>query len=202
MIALGLAALGARAAARPSDEPWNVAPLKDAYKGKFLIGTALNYPALMGLAPMDVAIAQRHFSAFTCGNSMKPDFTQPEQGRFTFEQGDRSVELAQKSGAVVIGHTLVWHSQTPAWFFRGPDGGLPSRELALARLRKHISTVVGHYKGKVKQWDVVNEAISDAPGELLRPTPWLKAIGDDYIAEAFRAAHAADPGAVRTSAAS
>ena len=196
VMAAGLAALGARAAARPPDEPWNVAPLKGAYKGKFLIGAALNYPALMGRAPMDVAIAQRHFDAITCGNSMKPDFTQPEEGRFTFEQGDRCVEIARKSGAAVIGHTLVWHSQTPAWFFRGPDGNPPDRELALARMRKHISTVVGHYRGKVKQWDVVNEAISDTPGELLRPTPWLKAIGEDYIAEAFRAAHAADPRAV------
>src|SRR5271165_4229243 len=63
-------------------------------------------------------------------------------------------------------------------------------------LRKHIAAVVGHYKGRVKQWDVVNEAISDTPDELLRQSPWLKAIGEDYIAEAFRAAHDADPDAI------
>jgi endo-1,4-beta-xylanase len=197
-VAAVLTVLAAFAAAGPqrNKEPWDVRPLKDAFKGKFLIGTALNYPALLGQAPMDVAIATRHFSAITCGNSMKPDFTQPEEGRFTFEQGDRCIEIARKCGATVIGHTLVWHSQTPAWFFRGPDGKLPSREMALARMRKHIATVVGHFKGKVKQWDVVNEAISDAPGEFLRPTPWLRAIGEDYIAEAFRAAHEADPKAI------
>src|SRR5262249_41183073 len=128
-----------------ADEPWNVPPLKDAFRRKFLIGTALNYPALLGQAPMDVAIAARHFSAITCGNSMKPDFTQPEEGRFTFEQGDRCVEIARKCGATPIGHTLVWHSQTPAWFFRGSDGKPPSRELALARMRNHISTLVGHF---------------------------------------------------------
>src|SRR5262249_10084377 len=146
------AALSAGGGQRP-DEPWNVPPLKDAFKRKFLIGTALNYPALLGQAPMDVAITTRHFSAITCANSIKPDFTQPEEGRFTFEQGDRLIEIARKCGATPIGHTLVWHSQTPAWFFRGPDGKLPSRELALARMRKHISTVVGHFKGRVKQWD-------------------------------------------------
>lgn len=69
------------------------------------------------------------------------------------------------------------------------------RELALARMRKHIQTVVGRYKGKIKEWDVVNEAINDGPG-VLRDSPWRKAIGDDYIAEAFRAAHEADPDAL------
>ncbi|HZT42799.1 MAG TPA: endo-1,4-beta-xylanase [Chthonomonadaceae bacterium] len=173
-----------------------VPPLKSAYRGKFLIGTALDVPALEGRAPLDVQIATTHFDAFTCGNSMKPDFTQPEEGRFTFAQGDRMVEIAQRCGATPIGHTLVWHSQTPAWFFKGPDGLPPSRELALARMRSHIAAVVGHFRGRVKQWDVVNEAISDAPGEFLRPTPWLKAIGEEYIADAFRAAHAADPHAL------
>lgn len=186
----------ASAGQQGNGEPWDVRPLKDAFKGKFLIGTALNYPALLGQAPMDVAITARHFSAITCGNSMKPDFTQPEEGRFTFEQGDRCVEISKKCGATPIGHCLVWHSQTPAWFFRGPDGKLPSRDLALDRMRKHIAAVVGHFKGKVKQWDVVNEAIGDSPAEFLRPTPWFRAIGEDYIAEAFRAAHAADPKAI------
>ncbi len=183
-------------AAAQKNAPWNAPPLKSAFKGKFLIGTALNYPALQGKAPRDVAIATRHFNAFTPGNSLKPDFTQPAEGRFTFAEGDRLVEIAEKCGATPIGHVLVWHEQTPAWFFQGPDGQPANRELALARLRKHISSVVGHFKGRVKQWDVVNEAISDMPGELLRQTPWLKAIGPDCIAEAFRAAHQADPDAI------
>ena len=183
-------------AAPQKNAPQNVPPLKNAFKGKFLIGTALNYPALQGKAPMDVAIATTHFNAFTPANSLKPDFTQPVEGRFTFAEGDRLVEIAEECGATPIGHVLVWHEQTPAWFFLGPDGQPANRELALARLRKHIATVVGHYKGRVKQWDVVNEAISDMPGEALRLTPWLKAIGPDYIAEAFRAAHLADPNAI------
>ncbi len=176
--------------------PEKITPLKNAFKGKFLIGSALNYPALQGKDPARVKLAQTHFSAITSGNSLKPDFTQPEEGKFTFEQGDRLLEITKESGAVAIGHVLVWHSQTPKWFFIGPDGKPPSRELALARMRKHIATVVGHYKERIKQWDVVNEALSDSPNEDLRQTPWLAAIGPDYIEQAFRAAHEADPNAV------
>ncbi|MBC8136613.1 MAG: endo-1,4-beta-xylanase, partial [Fibrella sp.] len=100
------------------------------------------------------------------------------------------------SGATVVGHTLVWHSQTPAWFFQGPDGKPADRALALARMRKHIATVVGRYKSRIKQWDVVNEAISDSGDSDLRPSPWRTAIGDDFIEQAFRAAHEADPDAI------
>lgn len=177
------------------NETSKVSPLKNAFRGKFLIGTALNYTALQGKSPMDIAIAVKHFNALTPGNSMKPDTLQRTEGQFNFTDGDRLVEIAQKNGATPVGHVLVWHEQTPKWFFEGAEGQPVSRELALVRLRKHIFTVVGHYRGRVKQWDVVNEAINDAPG-LLRPTPWLKAIGEDYIAEAFRAAHEADPNAL------
>jgi endo-1,4-beta-xylanase len=196
-LACGIAALGAAGAERnPAEAPRKVPPLKRAFRGKLLIGTAVNYPALQGRAPMELEIAARHFSALTPANSMKPDALQRTEGQFTFTDGDRLVEIAEKGGATPVGHVLVWHEQTPAWFFRGADGQPAGRELALARLRKHISTVVGHYRGRVQQWDVVNEAISDAPGEVLRPTPWLKAIGEEYLDEAFRAAHAADPKAV------
>ncbi len=173
----------------------SVKPLKDAYKGKFLVGTILSNAALQGNAPKEVALAAKHFSAITPENSMKPDALQPKEGQFNFAEGDKLVEIAQKSQSAPIGHCLVWHSQTPRWFFEGPDGKPAGRELALARMRKHIATVVGHYKGKVKQWDVVNEALNDGPG-VLRDSPWRKAIGDDYIAEAFKAAHEADPKAI------
>ncbi len=178
--------------------PGDVTPLKNAFKGRFLVGVAFDTRGFQGQPPDDIALAMKHFSAFTPENSMKPMSTQPTEGNFTFTTGDRLVELAEKCGATPIGHCLVWHSQTPRWFFQGPDGQPASRELALARMRKHITTVVGHYKGRVKQWDVVNEAISDSPGQHLRPSPWLKAIGEDFIAEAFRAAHEADPDAILT----
>lgn len=78
------------------------------------------------------------------------------------------MELAEECGATPVGPCLVWHSQAPRWFFRGPDGEPAGRELILARVRTHIATVVGHYKGRVKQWDVVNEAISHTPARSLR----------------------------------
>jgi endo-1,4-beta-xylanase len=170
-------------------------PLKDAFKGKFLIGTAVGTAVLKGQDGGTEGLVRAHFDALTAENAMKPDALQPREGEFTFADADRLVEIAKESGATVVGHTLVWHSQTPRWFFEGKDGQPITRELALQRLRTHIKTVVGRYKGRVKQWDVVNEAINDGPG-VLRQTPWLKAIGEDYIAEAFRAAHEADPAAI------
>jgi len=126
---------------------------------------------------------------------MKPDALQPREGEFTFERADRLLQIAKETGAEVVGHALVWHAQTPRWFFQGADGQPVTREVALQRMRTHIKTVVGRYKGRVREWDVVNEAINDGPG-LLRPSPWQRAIGDDFIAEAFRAAHEADPDAI------
>lgn len=172
-----------------------VAPLKDAFKGKFRIGTAVSTAVLRGQDAAGETVLSRHFNALTAENSMKPEGIQPREGEFTFADADRLVEIANRAGASVVGHTLVWHSQTPRWFFQGKDGQPITRELALERLRTHIKTVVGRYKGKIKEWDVVNEAINDGPG-VLRQTPWLRAIGEDYIAEAFRAAHEADPDAI------
>lgn len=173
----------------------DVPPLREAFAPHFPIGAVLGRRALQGRESMDAGLAARHYSALTAENSMKPEALQPAEGRFTFDEADRLVEIAEACGAVPIGHTLVWHAQTPAWFFVGPDGQPVARDPALGRLRAHITAVVGRYRGRVAQWDVVNEAISDAPGEWLRPSRWREAIGDDYIAEAFRAAHAADPDA-------
>jgi len=179
----------------PPSAPWDVLPLKDAFPAKFLIGGVLSNSALQDKAPMEVGIITTHFNTVTPENSLKPEAVQPIEGHFTFTQGDSLVKIAERCGAVPIGHTLVWHGQTPSWFFDGPDGKPVTRELALSRLRTHIATVVGYYRGRIKQWDVVNEAIDDGP-RVLRQTPWLDAIGEDYIAEAFRAAHAADPDAI------
>jgi GH35 family endo-1,4-beta-xylanase len=92
-----------------------------------------------------------------------------------------------------MGHCLVWHSQTNPWFFQGAD-----RDLLLARLRNHIHTLVGHFKGKIAGWDVVNEAINDGAGgaansENLRSSQWHQIIGPDYLTQAFKFAREADP---------
>lgn len=171
------------------------APLKDSFKGKFKIGVAVSTGILRGQEIGAGELVGRHFNSVTAENAMKPDAIQPRAGEFTFDDADRLVALAKESGAEVVGHTLVWHSQTPRWFFEGEDGKPVTRDVALERMRTHIKTVVGRYKGRIKEWDVVNEAINDGPG-VLRPSPWQRAIGDDYIAEAFKAAHEADPDAI------
>jgi endo-1,4-beta-xylanase len=121
----------------------------------------------------------------------------PEEDVFTFGNADEIVAFARKHGKTVRGHTLVWHNQTPDWVFADPQGagGLPSRETLLARMKRHIDTVVGRYKGTVSCWDVVNEAIDDSPDGWLRHTGWLDIIGEDYIRKAFEYAHEADPAA-------
>ncbi|MCR6655826.1 MAG: endo-1,4-beta-xylanase [Opitutus sp.] len=166
--------------------------LAEAHRGDFLVGVALG-----GTVPKDYSTAERkllerEFNQLTPENCMKPESVQPQEGKWTFEMADALVDYAKKRGVPVYGHTLVWHQQTPDWFFR--DGNKQaSKKVALNRLKAHIAKVAGRYKGKVAGWDVVNEAISDNPSEYLRPTKWLEIVGEDYIAEAFKAAAKADP---------
>ncbi|MBN1392260.1 MAG: endo-1,4-beta-xylanase [Sedimentisphaerales bacterium] len=167
--------------------------LKEAFKKDFLIGGALNDDVVNGKDPGAAAIAERHFSAITAENVMKWMPIHPEPNRFDFSAADRFVDFGLKNNMFIIGHTLVWHWQTPRWVFEDVNGNNIDRETLLARMKEHISTVVGRYKGKVNGWDVVNEALDDN-GEL-RKTKWLEIIGEDFIARAFEYAHEADPDA-------
>lgn len=165
--------------------------LAEAYEDYFPIGTAVNSTTIRSHRD----IAKYHFSSLTAENEMKFDHLQPQKGNFTFERADEIIELARKNNMMVRGHVLVWHSQTPAWVFQ-ENGKRVSREELLERMRTHIRIVVGHFKGDIYAWDVVNETISDNPNEIYRrDNPWLDIIGEEYIAEAFRAAHEADPDA-------
>ena len=185
----------AYSAENDAPKPMNIPQLKDVYKGQFAVGTILDWWALDENTPRR-ALALSQFDAFTPENLLKPDQIEREKGVFTFDNADKFVDLAGKNGALVVGHALVWHQQTPQWMNHNPDGTPLSREQALQNMRVHIQTVVGRYKGRIAQWDVVNEAVSDSGDELLRPSPWLQSIGEDYIAQAFRAAHSADPNAL------
>jgi endo-1,4-beta-xylanase len=158
-----------------------------------LIGTAVMSRHLdnPGLA----ALVAEQFDCLTAENELKPRSLQPQPGKFNFAAADRIVEFAERHGMKVIGHTLCWHSQTPAWMFRDANGKPLPRGEALRNLKDHIDAVLGHFKGKVVGWDVVNEALSDAKDQYLRDTPARRAIGDDYIKKAFEFARAADPGA-------
>ncbi len=176
-------------------KPMDIPQIKNVYRGKFAIGTILDGWALGADSPRR-ALALRQFDAFTPENLLKPDQIEREKDVFTFDKADKFVNLAAQNGGIVVGHALVWHQQTPQWMNQNPDGAPLSRAQALQNMSGYITAIVDRYKGRVKQWDVVNEAISDAGDEQLRQSPWLKSIGEDYIAQAFHAAHTADPNAL------
>jgi endo-1,4-beta-xylanase len=112
------------------------------------------------------------------------------------EPADRFVNFAVSNNLKVVGHCLVWakDDRTPAWFCE--EGGKPaSKEVLLARMKTHIETVVGRYKGKIAMWDVVNEALDDGTN-YLRGSCWSRASREEFIVKAFEYAHAADPNAL------
>ncbi len=167
--------------------------LRRAAGGHPLMGTCLMAYQLDKPALADLVAAQ--FDCVTPENELKPDATEPRPGEFTFAAADKLLAFTDAHGMKLVGHNLCWHSQTPKWMYQDADGKPLSREVALANLKRHIDGVAGHFKGKVLGWDVVNEALSDTPGEYLRNSPARKAIGDDFIVQAFKFAQAADPNA-------
>lgn len=168
--------------------------LKDVYKNDFLIGVALGGTLPDDYNPQELAVIKSQFNAVTPENCMKPESVHPEENTWTFDMADALVKFAQENNMPVYGHNLVWHHQTPKWFFE-EDGKPVSREKALERMKTHIDTVMGRYKGKIRGWDVVNEAVAEGGGDDFRKTPWLQAVGDDYVIKAYQFAHEADPNA-------
>ena len=167
--------------------------LKDLMPTGMVIGAAINQRQSDGVDTAGVALVTKQFNQISPENLLKFELVHPAADRYAFEAQDRYVQFGLDRGMQVVGHNLVWHRQTPAWVFQGPDGKPADREMLLARLRDHIHTVVGRYKGRIHGWDVVNEAV-DEDGSL-RKAPWHDGIGDDYVAKAFEFAHAADPDA-------
>ena len=167
--------------------------LKDVFQGKFYIGAALNTGQITGKDTASVRIIKQHFNTITAENCMKSGPLQPVEGKFNFELSDQFVEFGLQNQMFIIGHTLVWHSQTPKWLFVDEKGNDVSREVLISRMKNHIQTVVGRYKGKVKGWDVVNEAILD--NGSWRESKFYKIIGPEFVKLAFQFAHEADPDA-------
>ena len=168
-------------------------PLKDTFKNDFMIGAALNRRQIFEQDARAAAIVTKHFNSITPENILKWALVHPEPGRYDFTASDRFVEFGEKHRMFVVGHTLVWHNQTPRWVFEDEKGNAVDRETLLNRMREHIFTVVGRYKGRIKGWDVVNEALNQ--DGTMRQSPWFKIIGDDYLVKAFQFAHEADPSA-------
>jgi GH35 family endo-1,4-beta-xylanase len=166
--------------------------IKDTYANHFLIGTAGDIPGRY--SDQEMNLIKESFNIVTPENCMKPALVHPGEDTWRFERTDALMKWCADNSVAVHGHTLVWHAQTNAWFFR--DGDKPT---VTQRLKDHISTLVGRYKGKIMSWDVVNEAISDrgdaqtAQTENLRNSSWLQTMGPEFLTLAFKFAHEADP---------
>jgi endo-1,4-beta-xylanase len=233
--------LATGAAAQVADAP----TLKGAYKDHFQVGVAINRTVATGeaggnrtleMVKKDIALTKEQFNQISPENDLKWASIHPREGAdgYNFGPADAYVEFGLKNHMLIVGHTLVWHGQTPRWVFAGTtppsdaaktpsqtpppangaganpgrgrfgrgfggfdiNGPHATREELLQRMREHIHTVVSRYKGKIKVWDVVNEAISDGGPNTLRTSPWEQIIGPDFIAKAFEYAHEADPDAI------
>src|SRR6266568_2600617 len=219
---LTVALLAVAATARSTDTP----TLKDAYKDHFYVGVAINRTISTGAAvradnvnnrtlnqiKKDIAIVKEQFSQIAPENDLKWALIHPREGvdGYDFDPADAYVNFGLSNHMYIVGHTLIWHAQTPNWVFagtnsppgvtkaspsavtntnaaattapgrsrfgggfgRGFTGPQASRDELLARMRDHIHTVVGRYKGKIKVWDVVNEAIAEGGTNILRNSLW------------------------------
>lgn len=173
--------------------PSSEVTLKGAFEDDFLIGSAVSYGQADGRDQQGRALLEKHFSSITPENMLKWGPVHPEPGQYRFTPADNFVQLGVDNDMFIIGHTLVWHQQTPEWVFEDESGKALTREALLARMEDHISTVAGRYRGKINGWDVVNEALEDDGS--LRNTQWLDIIGEDYLAKAFTYTNKAAPDA-------
>ena len=174
------------------------ATLKDAYAGRLLLGTAFdpgNY------SDAEQASIKANYNIVTPENCMKPGPIHPSENTYAWTRPDALVKLCEDNHIQVWGHNLCWHAQTANWFFQAPDGGEVSRDLLIERFKSHITTVVSRYKGRIKGWDVVNEAIADGGNakahchhaKISRISNWSRIIGPEFLTMAFKWAHEADP---------
>jgi endo-1,4-beta-xylanase len=165
--------------------------LKETFKESFLIGAALNSSQYTAQDSKAVGLIRTHFNSITPENILKWESVHPEPGIYNFSEADQFVGFGQKENMFIIGHTLIWHSQLPAWVVSSSS---PKDSIVVMnRIKEHISTVVGRYKGKIKGWDVVNEALEEDGS--LRKSDYLKVFGKSYLKKSFEFAALADPGA-------
>jgi endo-1,4-beta-xylanase len=171
-----------------------------AARHNLAFGTAVDMAALADANdPQYKALVASQFSSVTAENVMKWESLEPTRGTYNWGPADALIDFAKKNKQVVRGHVLVWHNQLPAWLTEGVAAGTISKTELRDILKRHITNVVRHFKGKITQWDVVNEAASDpwdSPPEIHLKGFWAQNLGPTYIADAFRWARAADPSAL------
>lgn len=184
MAALALIAQRARFVAA------NDVGLKDHFKDDFLVGTMLSNEILTEPDAKHQAIVTKDFNAITAENCMKWEGIQPSKGDFTWELADKFIEYGVANQINIVGHVLVWHSQTPDYVFNNWLGKPRSAKSLGEMMQKHIHALAGRYAGKIWAWDVVNEAVTD-DGKW-RESPWFKILGEDFIRLAFNTAREVD----------
>jgi len=170
--------------------------LKSAYADAFKMGCAVNSQIVSGRDSRSAQIILQQFNAVSPENDMKAEVLHPTPDTWNFQAADRYVKFAQDNGLWALGHTLVWHNQTPDFFFNHADGTPKSHDEMVETMRSYIETVMTHFKGKINAWDVVNEII-DNDGSY-RKTLWTNAFGgdgDEVVRLAFQFAHQYDPNA-------
>ena len=164
----------------------NVITLKETFKNDFLIGTALNGPQIEEKEPNAAALVPQQFGAVTPENIMKAEIIHPQWDKYNFDLADKIADYGKKYGIKVNGHTLIWHSQLPAFARNIKD--VDSFKMFFS---SHISTVASRYDGKILSWDVVNEALNEDGS--MRKSIFLDKLGNDFVTEAFRLAQKAAP---------
>lgn len=167
--------------------------LKNALDGKFLIGTAVNPGQFSERDTLSLKIIRKHFNSIVAENCMKAERIHPKENQFNWDLADQFVQFGEKNNMHIVGHTLIWHSQSPNWFFIDEDGNDVSREVLIERMRNHIFAVVGRFKGRIHGWDVVNEAIVEDGS--YRKSKFYEIIGEEFVELAFQFAAEADPNA-------
>lgn len=165
--------------------------LKKAFEDDFLIGAALNNRQISDQDKQAMALIEEHFNSISPENLLKWERVHPHPEEYNFVPADQFVALGEENNMFIIGHTLVWHQQTPDWVFEDEKGNEVGKEKLLNRMQQHITTVAGRYKGKIDGWDVVNEALEEDGS--LRKSKWLEIIGEDYLSKAFAFAHESAP---------
>jgi len=160
--------------------------LKEVFKKDFVMGTAVNTGQIEEKDPAAAALIQAQFNGLTPENIMKCEIIHPEWDRYDFTLADKLVDYGKKINAPVYGHTLIWHSQLSPFIRK-----IQSTDSFRTFFTNHITTIAARYDGKLKSWDVVNEALNE--DGTLRKSVFLEKLGEDYIVEAFRLAQKAAP---------
>ncbi len=166
--------------------------LKEYYTNDFKIGAAVGGRILAGDQKLE-GILTREFNSITPENCLKWESLRTAEGGWNWHDGDRYVELGTQHHMYIVGHCLAWHSQIPESVFKNSAGQYISADDLTKKMQEHISTVVGRYKGKIRAWDAVNEAIADSEGNPMRPSHYFNILGEKFIDIAFNTAHEADP---------